>query len=585
MLSILAVVRPSPRLTPALLCLAFIAPAYAQQQQSRTVHRFDLRVTRYSTRAGTPARLSVSEDVLLLLLKSKRLTVTHEGMVEEGIVVAPNLTGDGVVVAASLMKAPGDYPVTITVEGENGEINETTLLVRVQPLESISTNSTLPPVVLLNGWQMPSLEKRSFCPVAANGSYDTFGSLGDNWLYPIGVPGVYFFDNCVECPNCSVEALGNHLGMFLNSVVDVSRFDLVGHSMGGLIARAYLSGLQSTGIPKPPGSIKVRKLIQVATPNFGAYLDPTFAATLLPGTQVAELTPGSALLWNLATWNQRSDDLRGVDALSIAGSGNIYGSGDGVVSTSSASIGFARDGSHTRILPYCHMDFPWWVAPFVDCQAYGIANVDEAPETGQIITSFLLDTQDWRSIGVPANQDPVLSNYGGVYFADQDAAASWISDFNWVSFGSVPLAAGAFAPVFYTDFLTGSDTFVGYSPSRGQHTCGTVTVPLGRYSVWRCKVSPIISNVTPTSSGARLVASNGTIALHGAGFGGTRCSNCGVWAYDPNASPIHYTGLQITSWTDQTISVFLPGSWSGFSGLHIQTASGHDTITFMALPK
>jgi len=36
--------------------------------------------------------------------------------------------------------------------------------------------------------------------------------------------------------------------------------------------------------------------------------------SIAAGSQSAELVPGSALLWNLATWNQYYDDLRGVDA-------------------------------------------------------------------------------------------------------------------------------------------------------------------------------------------------------------------------------------------------------------------------------
>ena len=50
-----------------------------------------------------------------------------------------------------------------------------------------------------------------------NGSVGTFCSL-EQYLQDDGIPVVYFFDNCVECPNCKIEDLGNALGQFLNLI-------------------------------------------------------------------------------------------------------------------------------------------------------------------------------------------------------------------------------------------------------------------------------------------------------------------------------------------------------------------------------
>jgi pimeloyl-ACP methyl ester carboxylesterase len=90
------------------------------------------------------------------------------------------------------------------------------------------------------------------------------------------------------------------LGQFLNLVqyangALVPPIDVATHSMGGLITRAYLSGLQANGSLVPPANPRIRKLVFIAEPNFGSFI-----ATNI-GTQTAEMIPGSPLLWELAT--------------------------------------------------------------------------------------------------------------------------------------------------------------------------------------------------------------------------------------------------------------------------------------------
>src|SRR5262249_5989478 len=156
-----------------------------------------------------------------------------------------------------------------------------------------------------------------------------------------------------------------------------------------------LSGLQKDGTLTPPLDPKVRKFVGVATPNFGSYFAANiagipFVASLLDD-QAKAMLPGSAFLWNLSTWNQFGDDLRGVDALAVVGnrgSQPLGSGGDGVVSLTSASFGFARDMSRTRVVPYCHTE-----SPFIDCSGPSIAS---APETTSIVASFLAGTSDWQ---------------------------------------------------------------------------------------------------------------------------------------------------------------------------------------------
>ena len=73
---------------------------------------------------------------------------------------------------------------------------------------------------------------------------------------------------------------GYELAAIIQAVLDAnpgaSKVALVAHSMGGLIVRSYLAGLQTNGTYQPPVNPKVRKYVQIATPNFGS----AFAAAL-----------------------------------------------------------------------------------------------------------------------------------------------------------------------------------------------------------------------------------------------------------------------------------------------------------------
>lgn len=364
----------------------------------------------------------------------------------------------------------------------------------------------------------------------------------------------------------------------------VPQVDVIGHSMGGLIIRSYLAGLMPDGSLSPPLDPRVRKFIEIATPNFGSFL-----AVSGFGIQTAEMIPGSSFLWSLATWNQRGDDLRGVDALAVVGNGGYKPlsnfppakASDGVVSISSASLGFARDPTRTRILPYCHADFGQFEQIVVDCQGSGIA---KAAETEQIVRSFLSNTSAWQAVGTTPPQDPWLSKYGGMFFGDVTATNQWVSDVTGVSFGTVPLIFGgatgviASGTLFYQDLVSGTDTFHISSRSLGLKNCGPVTEPVGYFTAWRCKSSPVVSSVGPLLSvSGRIVQSGGTVTISGVGFG-PRCSSCAVLAYPGPVS------LAISSWSDQSISAALPSTFNGIAEIMVQAAAGSDAITFMAAP-
>jgi hypothetical protein len=300
------------------------------------------------------------------------------------------------------------------------------------------------------------------------------------------------------------------------------------------------------------------------------------------------MNPGSSFLWNLARWNQGRDDLRGVDALAIIGNGGyaapLSGSppasgSDGIVSLISASLGFSRDPSRTRILPYCHTDSGLFVDLVMDCNGSGIAT---APETGQIVRSFLAGTTAWMAVGTPdPNQNPWLSQYGGMYFALENAPGTQYLGLTNASWGNVALQPGGSSSFFYREFVTGTETLQATSAAiGGTVSCGSYTVIAGFYSTVRCKYPPAISGVGPilANTSALTVQSGGTVIINGAGFG-PYCSSCAVWAYPGPQT------LQVLSWSDQTITVSLPASFTGFVQLLVQTATGSDAMGIEVTPR
>lgn len=447
-----------PARLPALACLLACCglPVFAQNQPAARPGRpLVLNEARYRLRAGERAQLDAPPDTLDFLRTAKTSTVTINGSQTKGFAVGPSMSGNEIVLAASLTMKPGEYAVTVAAVDQSGEQRTAVADITVEALPTVPAGGTTPPVVLLNGWQGPT------CPISTpqfpgdDGSAETFGHLETQLV----TPQVYFFDNCVEqsVNGSSIEELGTTLGQFLNMIQYAGgalgpQVDLVSHSMGGLIVRAYLSGLQVNGSLSPVLNPRVRKFVEIATPNFGSFLAANYSdvlALLGYGNQANEMVPGSGFLWSLGTWNQHGDDLRGVDAIAIIGNaGNwqytIFGTlfshaSDGVVSVTSASLNFARDPSRTRILPYCHIDSTSSLAGlFVYlnnyCNGRGIADVDEAPETGEIILSFLASTSAWQSVG-SSNQ----TQYGGAYFALENAEGTQYTPFSTVTLGDGPL--------------------------------------------------------------------------------------------------------------------------------------------------
>jgi uncharacterized protein (TIGR03437 family) len=498
---------------------------------------------------------------------AKTRSALATGQVIRSFPVAPTPQNDKILLGIPLTTTPGDYAVDVSFSAEDGQERTASIDISVQPLAL--TASSVPPVVLLDGFQGPG------CPMSSNSS-GTFDNLQTYLTQPPNSnPNVVFFENCTECPNCSIEQLGAKLGSVLNSM-NVSQVDVVAHSMGGLIVRSYLAGKQTSGF-SPPSTQKIRKAVFISSPHFGAFatnfgLAQIFAA----GTQTTEMKPGSQFVWDLGTWNQWGDDLRGVDAISLVGTGGPSGQSDGVVESTSASLDFWSLG-RTRLVNYCHIppsDYSGLAGLYLGCEEPGIAFVDTTAHPAYVaISSFLLNETAWQSVGNSPAQNTYLSKYGGLVVADIKSSNQYVVP-SAVSWGTVTLAQGGASELYYNGFVSGSATF-----NFGASTCGPYTETAGRYSAVRCKAAPLISSVGPLLPGtARVVQAGGMITINGVGFGATQCSTCRVTAENPTA-----TNLPVLSWSDSTITATLPSSFGvGIATIGVTAASGSDAMNVMA---
>jgi uncharacterized protein (TIGR03437 family) len=587
-----------------LVCGAFSATG----QQAMAVHE-----ARYVLRAGEATAIRAPQETLDFLTNARSRhvdIVTPDAPVSGGrLVAAPNRDGNQILLGASLRMSPGEYTVKLSAASAAGEQRQTTLAVTVLPLvTTVPSNAKRAPVVLLNGWETGFT---GTCPIAGSSS-DTFGNLA-RYLVDDGVPVVYLFDNCLEDAGLPIETLGNDLGTFLNTIkydtgAQVPQIDLVGFSMGGLIARAYLAGLQPNQTLAPPTTTLVNKLVLIATPNFGSFVVGNYAtiSAITAGTQSAEMAPGSAFLWNLANWNQRTDDLRGVSAIAIVGNAGVYTAGisssttlnnasDGLVSLTSASLGFAAQTSATRIVPYCHVDPSAFTNSSLGtfaCNAAGIANVSStAHYTGLIVRSFLAGTTDWQSTtwSSTPDTDPYLSKNGAMFFGMVNASGSFVSDMSAVAFGGVSLVNGAdTGTIFYVDFVYGTGTLIANSTTLSTINCGSWPEPLGFTSALRCKLQTVITSVGPLAgTGGRTVNAGSTITIAGgtvasSGFG-SQCSGCRVTATPAGSTTSQQ--LTTTSWSNTSITATLPATLTGLVTIQVNAASGSDAIAVMLIPQ
>ena len=438
------------------------------------------------------------------------------------------------------------------------------LLLLAAPLFS---QAARPPVVLLNGYQ-----------ATCSGSSDSSATLGsmqsllaaDGWQ-------VAFFDNCSVRPGTTgstrptIEELGQAFGNFLDQL-GAPEVDVVTHSMGGLIVRAYLAGKQPQGGFVPPAAVGIRKAVFIAAPHAGLLAIAGLVGGGNTDSQTIEMFAGSQFLWDLSTWNQRMDDLRGIDALSIAG--NLAGtdgsphSNDGVVVLTSASLAESLGPARVRVLPYCHAN----ALPSLLCDGPGIAVITgRGHPTYEIVTSFLLDSANWQIIGSDASQDAVLSQYGGVMLDYRDNLGNPVTnpgvalltdaqqqgDLPWNSQG-----------VFFADYLpSGTD----------QVRLGGATYPVpvisGGHASLEVKPGPKINFVAPAAGNVSTLnrAPGMMIAIYGSGMMAATVTIDGV------VSPVFFN-------SDGQINTLVPAASQGLVQVSVTNTNGKDTLHMLLAP-
>jgi uncharacterized protein (TIGR03437 family) len=424
--------------------------------------------------------------------------------------------------------------------------------------------TTLPPVVFINGFQFGG------CPTTfAN----TFG-IADQVLESNGEASV-FFDTCSLPGTATIEDLAHAFDMFLSGLnytdgTPVGLVDVVAHSMGGLVLRCYLSGKQdASGVFLPPPSPRVRKAVFLATPHFGTPI----ASLLGVSTQVDEMASGSAFLFSLGTWNDGTDDLRGVDAIAAAGNagsgglGNPSGFDDGVVPLTSASLQFYLPG-RTRVVPYCHIDGGGIITLFDLCpgSAKGIADIDSAThDSAQMILSFLSGTSAWQSVGTAPEDDPFLSVDGGLIVAAHAADDTNLS-INSATAGSQKLSTSSDHLAFADRVPAGTLSLAVASGST--NITASVNLPAGGTEPELVKPGPVIARIYPAAAAnfPLALAPRMIVSIYGANL------DSATVTADGSVLTVFYNSAT-------QINALLPADDADFIPLTVQTAVGKNTVT------
>jgi uncharacterized protein (TIGR03437 family) len=421
---------------------------------------------------------------------------------------------------------------------------------------------TRPPVVLVNGYQ-------SSCGSGGT-SAGTFGQM-ESLLRAQGLT-VYFFDNCTVKSSGggrpTIEAIGQAFGEFVASL-NAPQVDVVAHSMGGLIMRAYLAGMMPSGGFSPPPVTRIRKAVLMATPHYGALALAFLLATDPVDAQLNELLPASAFEWALNTGNQGSFDFRGVDAIAVvgnlAGTSDAPNTSDGAVPVTSASLAGFFPPERTRVIGACHVpNLPTFV-----CQGPGIAYVtSESHEGYRIVSSFLAGTDDWLSVGKAANQDAVLGRNGGIDIAVADSNGTISKTTHSVVASQGELLGNSSTGVFFGDLLpAGTYSFTIGGAGAGAPAQAAFQAVPGVYVPWVVKNGPRVLAVGSATGALPTLnrAPGMLVAIYGSGLAGASVRAGGA------AATILYN-------SDSQINAVLPDSLSGVTSLTVAAAQGSDTV-------
>lgn len=576
------------RCAAAVACLGPLT--WAQYAGPTSENRFRTTAGRHIT---LPQSIGAKDGARAAGTTRDKYEVTTDPPLEFGMSVNWDVDGNGPLLVVPVTTPPGRYRVTVIPSETTVGQDKQELQIQVDPLHLLEASEGRTPVILLNGWQPPGgFLFLDSCPVSE--SSETFGTMKEYLQRDLGVD-VRFFDNCAFNGGCRGELIGGcgvALGRFISSLSSnpSQQFDLVAHSMGGLIARSYLAGKSAVpGSFDPPLNHRIRKLVTIGTPHFGSY-----AAMGSPGsTQSGQMIPGTQFLWDLATWNQGWDDLRGVDAISVAGSGGESneppgeGSNDGIVSLMSASMGFIAPflpggvDERTRIVPYCHAT-PGWLTVYYGCKSsQGVADINnEQHPTYKIVRSFLQGNEDWKSPSwsTTPQTEPrgYLSTLGGVHLGIKDESDRYLL-YSTAKLGTASLRLGPDSSVYFHEYLPAQTKQLFLNGTYA----ADVTLPAGRTTQLLLKYGPVIRYAhSPVMGPGLTIIAGSTITIHGSGFG-----------LQSSASRVltDIGELPIGSWSEASITVVLPGyyasSYPGLRRLTVVNAIGRHTVNIFVQPQ
>jgi uncharacterized protein (TIGR03437 family) len=453
------------------------------------------------------------------------------------------------------------------------------------PVGQLVPKTTKLPVVFLNGYEYD----------CGNASFSNAFGIADQVLQANGQVSL-FFNYCSVSGSPSVEDLGVTFGAFLSNLryadgQPVATVDIVAHSMGGLIVRSYLSGkLAATGEFNPPAATHIRKIVFVATPHFGTGIGLPFGNTL-----TNELSSGSRFLFDLATWNQGTDDLRGVDAIAIIGNGGTGhattdGFDDGVIALTSASLGFYMPG-RTRVVRYCHVDGGGLISlgGYCDFNALGIAVFrSTTQDPARIILSFLNDTADWQNIGVAAEQNSLLSANGGLYVTVRSANDTSLRTDSINAASSSGKSKQLNLPsndVGYTDmFPAGQLMFT--AAAGAVHVSQPLMLPAGTVDPIVLKPGPTIARVLPAAASVfpLSVAPGMIVAVYGISLAAQTAQAPGLpLPLQLSDAQVLLGGTPIALFyaSANQVNALIPESASGLVKLGIHNAGGIHTVNLL----
>ncbi len=468
-----------------------------------------------------------------------------------------------------------------------------TVWAQLIPTGTAVPQKSKPPVVFLNGYQQGCTGDSSFA--------STFGTA-DQVLQANGEVSL-FFDNCSVKGSPGIEDLGVAFGKFLAQLKfengqAVTSVDVVAHSLGGLILRSYLSGKQpGSATYLPPANPGIRKVVFLATPHFGTEIASLFGGD----AQTRELSSGSTFLFDLNTWNQGTDDLRGVDAIAVIGNGGTGrspvfpsspGFDDGVVPLSSGSLAFVLPG-RTRVVPFCHISGGGIVtlAGLCDSSAPGIANIKSANDApARIAVSFLNGTSDWQSIGTAAESDPFLSKNGGLDLQTRTSAdATLLMDSATATpaAGTARNLAMSTKEVAFIDLLPAGQLSLK-TVSGTIETAGSYTLPAGVYKALVLKPGPIVGRVTAPGVPFPLsVAPGEFVEIKGDALAGSTTtatsSNYPTQLADVQVF-VNGAAAQLYYVSPTQINAIIPDNASGLVKLTVQNTAGSHSVNVLLEP-